>query len=71
MDPGPKVVMLNDMLKDYAKEKGHTYVDYYSAMDDGKFGLKAELGEDGVHPNADGYAIMEPILDRALEGVLK
>jgi len=71
LDPGPKVLELNAMLKAYAVDNGHTYVNYYSGVHDGNYGLRKELGDDGVHPNAKGYAIMEGILDKALITVLK
>ena len=66
MEPAPKVVALNAMLKKYAQQNGHTYVDYFSAMADEKNALKEDLGYDGVHPNAKGYGVMELILERAL-----
>ncbi|MNY60675.1 hypothetical protein D3C86_1972580 [compost metagenome] len=47
------------------------YVDYFSAMVNEKFGLKEELGTDGVHPNEAGYAIMEPILQKVISKALK
>ena len=34
-------------------------------------GLKAELGDDGVHPNAAGYAIMEPLVEEAIAEIQK
>ena len=43
------------------------YVDYYSAMVNDSHGLKKELGEDGIHPNKNGYLIMEPILEKAIK----
>ncbi len=30
-------------------------------------GLREELGSDAVHPNALGYAVMEPLLKSAIE----
>ena len=60
--PAPKVVELNKLLKTYAANNGHTYIDYHSAMKDSKDGLRKGLGDDGVHPNKDGYNIMENIL---------
>ncbi len=66
MQPAPKVVALNAMIKKYAEQNDHTYVDYFSAMADKENALKEDLGYDGVHPNAKGYSVMEPILERAL-----
>jgi lysophospholipase L1-like esterase len=32
--------------------------------------LKKELAEDGLHPNADGYAIMAPLAEAAIQKAL-
>lgn len=69
--PADDVIKLNNMIKAYAKSQKIHYVDYYSAMVDDAKGLKAELGHDGVHPNLDGYKIMEPILGDVLNKILK
>jgi len=71
LKPNEKIPALNAMLKEYAKEKGHFYLDYFDKMNDGKNGLKANLGSDGVHPNAAGYAIMAKMTDKAIKKVLK
>jgi lysophospholipase L1-like esterase len=71
MNPGPKVVSLNEDIKKYAKLKGHVYLDYYSAMEDGNLGLKPGLSTDKVHPTPAGYAIMEPLLLAAIQKGLK
>lgn len=67
-EPAEKVVKLNTLLRDYSKEQGLVYVDYFSAMVDGSNGLREDLGYDGVHPNALGYSIMEPLVE---EGIAK
>lgn len=55
-----KVQKLNDLIHDYAEAEGIPYVDYHSLMvNPGTGGMRAGLSSDGVHPNADGYAIME------------
>ncbi len=69
--PAEKVVELNGLLKAYADKHAIPYVDYYTPMVDAADGLKKELGEDGVHPNVDGYLVMEPLLERALAEVLR
>ena len=48
-----------------------TYLDYYSAMIDNKGFLREELSEDGLHPNAKGYAIMAPLAEAAIAKSLK
>jgi len=71
MNPGPKVVSLNEDIKKYAKLKGHVYLDYYSSMEDGNLGLRPGLSTDKVHPTPAGYAIMEPLLLAAIQKGLK
>lgn len=64
--PAEKMIEHNAWLRQYAKENGFTFVDYYSALDDGSGGLPKAYAEDGVHPNAAGYAVMEPLFLSAL-----
>ena len=71
MDPGPKIVALNTWLKEYASKRGLVYLDYYSAVEDGKLGMKPELASDGVHPTKAGYDIMSPLAERAIAEALK
>ena len=65
--PAEKVRKLNALLQSYSYENKLAYVDYYSAMVNDSHGLKKELGEDGIHPNKNGYLIMEPILEKAIK----
>ena len=62
MQPADKVIALNQMIKAYATKNKINYVDYYSAMVDDAKGLQAKYGEDGVHPNLEGYKVMEKII---------
>lgn len=71
MKPAPKVVMLNQMIKDYSDDNDIVYVDYFSAMSDEMNGLRKDLGEDGVHPNEEGYKIMEPLAADAISEALE
>jgi lysophospholipase L1-like esterase len=67
MEPAPKIAALNRWLASYAAEQGLTYVDYYTPMATAAGGMKPGLSLDGVHPNAAGYAIMEPLAEAAIE----
>ncbi|WP_405382096.1 SGNH/GDSL hydrolase family protein [Maribacter sp. LLG6340-A2] len=71
LKPAEKIVALNKLIKEYCDKQGHIYVDYFSAMADDKNGLPKELAEDGVHPTAEGYKIMEPLVEAAIEKALK
>jgi lysophospholipase L1-like esterase len=69
MEPGPKVVKLNTILKNYCDSNNIPYVDYFSAMSDEKGGLKVPeytTADDLVHPNLAGYKVMEKIILKAL-----
>lgn len=70
MDPAGKVVELNKRIEAYASKKGAVYCDYFTAMVDERNGLPAELSDDGVHPNEAGYAIMEPLVKKAIARAL-
>jgi lysophospholipase L1-like esterase len=70
MEPGPKVIKLNSILKNYCNSNNIPYVDYFSAMSDDKGGLKVPeytTADDLVHPNLAGYKVMEKIILKALE----
>ena len=70
LEPGPKVVMLNSILKNYCAKKDITYVDYYSVMSDSNGGLKVPeftSADDLVHPNLAGYKVMEKIILSSLK----
>lgn len=70
LEPAPKIVELNRRIKEYAQTRGAVYCDYFSAMADERNGLPKNLSEDGVHPNAGGYAVMAPIAEKAIAQAL-
>jgi lysophospholipase L1-like esterase len=69
--PPAQILELNKWLKDYAATHQHTYLDYFSAMVDDKGFLKNELSDDGLHPNAQGYVVMAPLVEAAITASLK
>jgi lysophospholipase L1-like esterase len=66
-DVPTKIEALNAWLKDYCAQQKVTYLDYWSAMAGPDGGMKPGISIDGVHPNAAGYAIMEPLAEAAIE----
>jgi lysophospholipase L1-like esterase len=68
--PAQKIITLNNWLKSFVASKGYIYVDYYTPMKDDRGGLPATLSRDGVHPNAAGHAIMEPLVKAGIEKAL-
>lgn len=68
--PVEKIHALNSWIKDFAAKQDLIVLDYYSAMANEKRGLKADLSEDGVHPNRAGYAVMAPLAEKAIAAAL-
>jgi len=71
LTPAPKIVALNAWMKSYAATVGAVYLDYHSAMRDERDGLRAGLGDDGVHPNEAGYRIMAALAESAIATALR
>jgi lysophospholipase L1-like esterase len=71
LDPRPLIRELNDWLRSTAREQGLAYVDYGAAIADAEGGLGAQFGDDGVHPNAAGYAAMRPLAEQAIAQALR
>jgi lysophospholipase L1-like esterase len=71
LEPAPKIIALNQWMKDYARTHGAVYLDYHSAMADSRGGMRAELASDGVHPNEAGYRIMAPLAQQAIDKALR
>jgi lysophospholipase L1-like esterase len=70
LNPGPKIVALNQWLKNYSAARHLIYVDYYAAMTDGALGMRSDLTRDGVHPTRAGYRIMNPLVEAAIRAAL-
>ena len=68
VNPTPIIASLNAWLRDYATSKNIGFIDYYSALVGDSGQLRAEVGNDGVHPNRKGYAIMRRLVQSKLPG---
>lgn len=66
--PAAKILALNERIKKYAADNGYVYLDYFPATADEKGYLKSEITNDGLHPNAQGYAVMGPLAEKAIRG---
>jgi lysophospholipase L1-like esterase len=69
--PPDKILALNKWIQEFARANHHTYLDYFSAMVDDKGFLKDELSNDGLHPNVQGYAVMAPLAEAAIQASVK
>lgn len=57
-----KIRSLNAWIADYARTAGATYVDYTPALATAAGAMKPGMASDGVHPTAEGYAVMEKVV---------
>jgi acetyl esterase/lipase/lysophospholipase L1-like esterase len=64
--PVEKISKLNQMIKKYADDNKIPYVDYYTTFLDERGGFLQEYSPDGVHPNLEGYKIMEQIVSQEI-----
>ena len=68
--PPERILALNRWMKDYAAKNHFVYLDYFSATVDDKGFFKPDLTYDGLHPNAAGYKVMEPLAAKAIAEAL-
>jgi len=69
--PPAQILALNAWIKNFCAERKLVYLDYFTASVDAQGFLKAELANDGLHPNAKGYEIMKPLAEAAIKTALK
>jgi lysophospholipase L1-like esterase len=65
IEPRPKVRQLNEWMRSLQK-KGLACADYFGPLQGPDDCLRADCTEDGLHPNARGYAAMTPVARAAL-----
>jgi lysophospholipase L1-like esterase len=65
--PPSSILELNRWLEAFCKQRHYPYVDYFSQMVDPGGYMKADLADDGLHPNSAGYRVMGPIAMDAIE----
>jgi lysophospholipase L1-like esterase len=70
MHPAEKVIELNAWIRDYAKREHIVLADYHTALKDPAGGFRSEWSVDGVHPNAAGFKVMEPIAAASIQAAL-
>lgn len=70
LEPAQHIVELNEWLRRFAREKNLIYVDYHEPLADERDAMKQTFSNDGVHPNRDGYSMMEPLARHAIDQAL-
>lgn len=69
--PTAEIRAVNEWLAAYAARHGHTWLDYFGATADPGGRLLPALNDDGLHPNARGYAVMAPLAEKAIAEALR
>ena len=69
VQPAPVIAALNERLRRLAARERVTFLDYGAVLATPEGALRPEYTFDGVHPNAAGYAAMEPSVRKALTAV--
>lgn len=70
VEPIKLINELNEKIKNYANENKVPYADYYAAMVDERQGLNSQYQRDEVHPNLEGYKMMEQVIQKVLLKIL-
>ncbi len=68
--PPDKILEINKYIQDLCAKEGYLYLDYHSALKDDQGLFRKELANDGLHPNAEGYKIMAPLAQAAIDKAL-
>lgn len=68
--PPDSIAALNAWIRAYCAAGHCTLADYHAATVGSDGLLRPELSADGLHPNAAGYALMEPVAQAAIERAL-
>ncbi|HZO56021.1 MAG TPA: SGNH/GDSL hydrolase family protein [Bryobacteraceae bacterium] len=69
--PPQQIEAINRWAKEFAEQRAIGYLDYASALKDERGMLKADLADDGLHPNAAGYRVMAPLVQAAIDQAAK
>jgi lysophospholipase L1-like esterase len=65
--PPADILKVNAWMKEYAAKAGVIYADYFSALVDDKGMMKPGISMDGLHPNDQGYNLMVPVVQAAID----
>jgi lysophospholipase L1-like esterase len=67
--PVGRIIALNGWMKEYAAANGLVYLDYYSALAEGR-NLKKQYTTDGLLLNDAAYQVMAPLAEKAIAQAL-
>lgn len=69
--PASQMLALNTWVASYCAASHFVYLDYHSALVGGDGQMRADVSDDGVHPNTKGYTILAPLVEAAIAEALK
>jgi len=69
--PPADILKLNAWLREYAAKTHAGFADYYKALVDEKGMLREGFSDDGLHPNNQGYQLLAPIAEAAIQTVVR
>ena len=64
------ITEINIWMRGFCQKRGYRYLDYSLALTDSQGELGAALADDGLHPNAEGYKLMAPLAQKAIDETL-
>ncbi len=69
--PPATIRALNTWLEGFCRQRNYVHVDYFTALADQSGMLRAELSDDGLHPNSAGHRVMAPLAQAGIDQALK
>jgi lysophospholipase L1-like esterase len=70
-EPATLIVELNRRLARACASAGWIFLDYHAPLAGPDGQMKPGVSDDGVHPNAKGYALLTPLAEQAIAAALK
>lgn len=68
--PPETILALNRWIREFTAKEGFVFLDYFSASVDDKGFFRSDITDDGLHPTAKGYEIMNPLAEKAITQAL-
>lgn len=69
--PAPRIKDINAWIRAYTRAQSIDFIDFYAPMEAEGGALRAAYTNDGVHPNADGYLVMNELVKAKLAQIIR
>jgi lysophospholipase L1-like esterase len=70
-EPVTQIVALNEWVAGYCASSHLVLLDYHSALVGSDGRMRAGVSDDGVHPNEQGHALLQPLAEKAIAEALR